>query len=293
MAKLAGLVVLAPGLAAQGDDLALESQPGRWRLGYDPVQLEDGDDLGLVGLHYDRLGIVPSWPFLYLGVGGYAAVDGDAGGLFLGGVTLGAAWTVIPHWILDAGAFVGAGGGIASAPDGWAVRPFVALERAFGPVGVRAEVATLDMDDVDDELFFSFGLTLSSEQLEARGKWLDREIPEESRVARRLRVTPRFLSMDPDSDARRRSGAPLTDDVRMLGLGVDAFLNEWLFVPLEAYGAVAGEVDGFAAVLGGLGVSVPIIGDRLRLEAKGTIGAGGHLLRLTTVRGDVVLRRGP
>ena len=34
-------------------------------------------------------------------------------------------------------------------------------------------------------------------------------------------------------------------------------------------------VAGFAAVFAGLGVSLPVVGERLRLEAKGSIGAGG------------------
>ena len=278
MRVLALLVLLAPGLLAQGEDVKLDNRPTRWRISYDHLDV-DGPDLGLLGIHYDQLGVWEGYPPLYLGLGGYAAVAGDRGGFFLGGFTVGAIWQVYPLWLFDSGVFLGAGGGGGgSGSNGWAVRPFVGLEREFGLYGLRAEVGLLDMDAFEREFFFSFGISLSGERLDARSApaaRAQRKIPRDKVVSHELRVTPRYLWMDPDSGSRKRSGKALSADISMIGIGVDYFISEYLFVPFEAYGAVGGGVSGFAMGLAGLGVSVPAFGENVRLEGKASVGAGG------------------
>src|SRR5262245_53971015 len=135
---LAGLFALSARARAQ--DLSLERQPSRWRISFETLDASGAANLGVVGIHHDLCAPLDAYPPLYLGVGGYAAVTGERGGFLLAGVTLGALHAVLPGWYLDFGAFLGGGGG-EGVDGGFAVRPFVALERALGLLALRAEVA--------------------------------------------------------------------------------------------------------------------------------------------------------
>ena len=73
------LVCLASALPAQ--DLELESTPTRWRLSYDEIGVPGGEDLGLLGVHYDLFAPDFDWGQFYAGLGGYGGLTGDAGGL--------------------------------------------------------------------------------------------------------------------------------------------------------------------------------------------------------------------
>ncbi len=265
---LAGTPLLA-------QDVQLESKRTRWRVGFETVDVPGTEDLGLIGVHHDVLGPLREFPPLYLGIGGYAAVTGELGGFLLGGVTVGTLFRLLPHWYLDAGVFLGGGGGGGSPPaDGWAVRPFVALERALGLVALRGEVALLDMDALDSDVHLAIGLSLPSELLLARRGRIAREIPDQARIERPLRVTPRALWLHPGGDSHRRNGSELDEDLSLLGLGVDYFVGDLVFLPLEVYGAVGNDAADLVLALAGLGLSVPL-SELLSLEAKVEVGAGG------------------
>ncbi len=264
---LAGTPVLA-------QDVQLESKRTRWRVGFETVDVPGDEDLGLFGIHQDVLGPLREFPPLYLGIGGYAAVTGDLGGFFLGGVTLGTLFRIFPRWYLDAGVFLGGGGGRGVSEDGWAVRPFVAVERAFGLVALRGEVAALEMEALESDVHFAIGLSLPSELLLARRGRIAREIPDQARIERPLRVTPRGLWLHPSDDSHKRNGSELDDDLSLLGLGADYFVSDFVFLPIEIYGAVGNDAADLALAFAGLGLSVPL-SELLALEAKVGAGAGG------------------
>lgn len=274
---LAGLLLasLAPS-AVSAQDVALERETTRWRFSYEQVDLPGEEDLGLVGLHYDLLGVLDPYPPLYVGLGGFAGVAGEKDGFFLLGGTAGSVWRVAPGLLVDAGVFAGAGGDAGGpATDGWAFRPFFAVERIFGLFGLRAEVAYFDMDEFEPDWNFALGLTLPSELLVGRESGRPGRIPPQAVLRRRVRVTPRFLGLDPDTGSMLRTGSAQTADVSMVGLGADYFLTQHVFVPVEAYGATGGGVDGFAMAGAGLGASIPIPGTPVSLEAKATLVTGG------------------
>ena len=85
------------------------------RFSFEEIEMPDvGEYMGLysVGAH-DRLN---SW--LYGGITLYGAATGRRGGFFTGGYTFGLESKLTDNWILDAGAYVGAGGGGAAAQGG-------------------------------------------------------------------------------------------------------------------------------------------------------------------------------
>ena len=272
---LLGLVASAPAAGAQ--DVALERSTGRWRIQHDRLEGEAGArDVELLGVHHDFLERIEAAPELYLGLGGFAAVGGDRGGFFAGGITLGVLEELFLRWYVDAGVFLGGGGKGDELADGWLVRPHVGVERAFGPLGLRAEASAFDADEAEPtDVSLSLGLTLYAETLAARAAERDEAIPGEALVERRVRTAPRYLTLDPDDGSRTEDGAPLRRRIEALGLGLDYFLGEHLFLPFEAYGAVDGGVGGFALAMAGLGVSIPVLSERLALEAKASLGAGG------------------
>ncbi len=258
----------------------MESRPSRWRLTAERFSVDSDENLGLVGAHFDLLQAMPALPELYLGLGGYGALTGRRGGLFVGGVTAGYLRELYPGWNLDAGLFVGGGGGGGGGEnDGLMLRPHIAVERSFEGFALRLEAAKLELGDgVLDDTHFAVGVTLPSELLLARRRRTSRSIPAESLRRRRVRVRPSFLQLAPDAGSRNNSGLPLTDRMDLMGVGVDYFLGRRLYLTLEAHGAGGGGVDGFAMAMGGAGIRLPLIGSHLGLEAQvlgGSSGGGG------------------
>jgi hypothetical protein len=268
------LALLAPFASAQ--DIRLTEKETRWRLTAEYFEVDSDENLGLVGMHYDRLGLFERFPEFYAGVGGFTAVSGMRGGFFTGGLTGGYLREFQPGWFVDVGMF--AGGGVESGGDaaGLFLRPHLAIERAFTLFGLRAEIANVDFVDEDiDDFHFAIGLTLFSEMLGAHESGRAKPIPRTALIKRHLRFSPLLAEIYPDSGKKQVSGIPLNRDLQMLGFGVDYFLGETLFIPVEAFGATSGSVAGFTTVMGGLGISLPFFTERTRLEFKALAGAGG------------------
>ena len=82
------------------------------RFSFEEIEMPDvGEYMGLYSIGaYDRLN---SW--LYGGITLYGAATGRRGGFFTGGYTLGLERKLTDNLILDAGGYVGAGGGGAAA----------------------------------------------------------------------------------------------------------------------------------------------------------------------------------
>ncbi|MEX1025240.1 MAG: hypothetical protein WD226_09200 [Planctomycetota bacterium] len=262
-------------LALDAQDIALESEPVRWRLSGESFSSDVGR-LGLVGLHVDVLDRVAALPGVFFGLGGYGAASGSRGGLFVGGVTAGWRHEFADDWRVEVGLFGGGGGGGGNAEfDGLFLRPFVALERRLGLFGLRVEGAHVNTPDGEiEDTHLALGLTIPAELLEARHSKRTSIIPERAVVRRTIRARAMAQRLDPSSDSRRRDGTQL-DGIELLGIGVDYVLGDYFFVPVEAYGAVGGGVDGFAMGLAGLGASLPLGSERVRLELKALAGAGG------------------
>ncbi len=269
------LLLLAPGAAAQ--DVELESVPTRWRITAERFDADSTNDVTLVGAHLDLLGVLPEYPEFYAGLGGYGAVEGDTGGLFVGGVTAGYLRELYRGFTLDLGFFAGGGGGgDADVGSGIMIRPHAAIEYAVGLVALRLEAARVEFPDGDiGDTHLALGLSLPGEILLARDGAPSTAIPEEHLRWRRVRLTPGFLWLNPESGTRKKTGVPLTDEIGMVGGELDYFVNDFVYLPVEAYGAVAGGVPGFAMVLGGLGISLPVLDPRIRIEAKVLGGAAG------------------
>ena len=99
------------------------------RISFEEIDMPDaGEQMGLYSIGaYDYL-----TPWLYGGITLYGAASGRRGGFFTGGYTLGVEHELIDNWILDAGTYVGAGGGGAAAQGGGLhIRPHIGLKYDF------------------------------------------------------------------------------------------------------------------------------------------------------------------
>jgi hypothetical protein len=273
-APIVGALLAGP---ARAQDLTLESHPTRWRVTIESFDAGDDNHLGLAGAHIDLLDVWPGVvPGAYAGLGGQAAVTGTTGGLFYGGVTLGWLRELYPGWSLDLGLLVGAGGGGgADTGNGLALRPHLAVERAFGLAAVRLELAHLDFVGGDIEsTHLALGLSLPGEILEAQQGRPPELIPPGELLWRRLRITPTYARVHPSSGSEADGGGDL-DDVELAGVELDYFLGEHWYLPVEVQAAVGGNSGGFLMGMTGLGASWPLSPPGLSLDGKLEVGAGG------------------
>ena len=271
------------GSPAEAQDVKLDNHPTRWRFEGAYFEVENGnargdDGVGLLGVHFDVLEPFTSVPELYLGLGGFAAATGERGGLFIGGITTGWLQPLNTTWAVDAGLFVGGGGG-GDGPisEGFVARPHLALERSLGFGALRLELAHIDVkDDPIDDFHVALGVSLPSEVLRASESGRRDAIPEVAVVPRKLRITPLVQVIDTDEDTEQSTGpTPFRNNITLIGIGVDYFVGEHTFVPFEAYGAVGGDAAGYASAYTGLGWSLPFAGEAVTLELAGLVGAAG------------------
>lgn len=261
--------------------LPQEEYLGRYRFSFDDIPVSSSENMGTVGVHYD---IKPfeSLSDIYLGFGGYGAMTGDRGGFFTGGVTLGLhSFLDVPavdgDYAVDAGIFAGGGGGADAFPGGGLmIRSHLMLEKELDPLTLRFGVARTDFPNTtntdDSDTHLTMGLSIPEENFSTKIFKTGAVTREEHHLSRR--IVPTIAWYSPDSDAKKRSGSALTADITLLGFQQHQYLSDSLYRTFEAYGAGQGGTDGYAKVLGGLGVNYPLL-DWAALDIKLSAGMAG------------------
>ncbi len=263
-----------------------ELDSARYRFSFDDIPVSSTENMGTVGIHYD---IKPFdlLPDLYLGVGGYGAMTGDYGGFFVGGATLG--WhhyldvpLLAEDLAIDAGLFAGGGGGAGAFPGGGLMlRSHLMVEKELSPFTLRFGVARIAFPNTSNTAYESdthltAGLSLPTHNL--AGNSLGIPGISDYRGAGVTKITPVIAVYSPDSDAKKRSGSSLTEDVTLVGFQHYHAISSSLYRTFEVYGAGQGGTDGYAKVLGGIGVNRSLIPGLLNWDAKisaGMAGGGG------------------
>lgn len=286
------VLVLAPTAVCQG--IQLEEKPARWRFSIEALDVQGVGDGSLAGVHYELLDLF-DLPGLYGGVGAYGALTGDLGGFFAGGLNVGWRRPLIEHFSVEIGAFAGAGGGGAAAEgtSGLVLRPFLALDHQFERYAVRVEVSNTRLADSDfDEFSISLGLTVPVRFLTGRVRsgWTA-PISIDALEFERWELESGLLELSPTSGSSRQDGTPYTEDILMGGVRLNATLDDHSHLPIEAWGALEGDVAGFRALMAGYGRHGPILDSVLpgvltwELEVLGGLAGGGN----TDTGGGLVL----
>ena len=250
-----------------------ETMPSMIKFSLESVNMPGDEKMGLLGGNY----LMEVSPDVFVGPGVYGSVSGKRGGLFVGGIE--ATWRkpVAAALTLEPGIFVGGGGGgSAGVGGGLMVRPHVDLMwhtkgSAFGlsVAEVRFPNGHISSNQVglvasfdEDFTFTQPGLGGNSLLSTQRGG---------------LGFDRIMLNV---GSYKARAGAIKLDgtvpgNIGYTGFRADQFLNENVFWGLEAGAFAHGGSDGYAEVLGALGVEYPVMSDKLKVGAVAALGSGG------------------
>ena len=251
------------------------------RFSFEEIDMPDaGENMGLYSIGtYDRLN---HW--LYGGITLYGAASGRRGGFFTGGYTLGVEHKLTDNWIVDAGSYVGAGGGGSAAQGGGLmISPHIGLKYDFGWSTLGLKYSNVDFPNGDissnsislllDLPFSSPIFNLEDNDLSAA----DYFGANSSNVSRhRSHLAARVRSYSPSKSSKNTNGSTLEGPLRLVGVDYSYFLNENWFATFETAGAVSGGVGGYAELLAGVGYRLPLTKDgRLAILPAVTIGGAG------------------
>ncbi len=257
----------------------------RFRLTYDPVLVAAREEMGLLGttvlFQQKRFGLF----HFDVGLGIYSAVSGQRGGFFTGGLALNT--SIHPaDWIIEAGLFIGGGGGDA-APQGGGLmlRPHFSILYDFEKfsLGLTIDQIVFPNGEIDSkqvgvqiempyQLAFLDDMSLDIKKLHLG--WDD------------LYIAPTLQWYDPRPGVKNTRGLPVSKKTQLVGIEFGRFISESAFIFLESAGAFKGETDGYAEFLGGFGARFSL-SKRFFLRFKGAIGSAGGG-RVDTEGGGVV-----
>ena len=188
------------------------------------------------------------------------------------------------NFIIDTGAYVGAGGGGAAAQGGGLmIRPHIGLKYDFKWSALGLNYSFVDFPNGEissDSIALSFDIPFTSPTL----NWEDDDLTaadyfgvDSSNVSRhRSHLAARVRAYYPSSDSKTTSGGSFDDSLGLVGVDYTYFLDENWFATFETSGAVSGGVGGYAELLAGIGYRLPLANDgRLALLPALTIGGAG------------------
>lgn len=225
------------------------------RVDYLSLRIPDQtSSLGLLGVHLDTQPIsnFQNW---YVGLGGYGAVRGQNSGFFALGLETGFEKKIDKNWVSEGGVFLGSGGGHD-------------LASRIGNGGFfESHVGLLyDLDDV-----FWFGPAISHFQF-FEGNIRDNQIALEWLIPMDLpRLQPNLFKLTsknyfellgtaefPSKHSRNLAGDPMADHLEFVGAEYGHYWSRQSYLFLNMNGAVAGNQDGYAEALAGLGYQEPL-----------------------------------
>jgi hypothetical protein len=244
------------------------------RLGYETVKLPGDEHMGLVGTSY----LAELTPGLCVGPAVYGAVSGQRGGLFTVGAEAAVCTVLVGPLSLEAGLYVGGGGG-GNAPvgGGLMLRPHADLLWDFGGyrLGVSVSKVRFPSGQIDSTQFgLVFGMNTEFTYLPSG------RTPEPYGGSGRTGVGfDRILAVAgayrPGTGTLGVSGAPLASQIGYVGTRADRFYTPNFYGGLEASGAASGGAAGYAEFLGTLGAEWALVPDRFTLGGRVALGMGG------------------
>ncbi|QKQ27266.1 hypothetical protein [Candidatus Reidiella endopervernicosa] len=264
--------------------LSYKSMPISWRSSYEVIPLPAGDEMGVVGFHYDLMPF-KSLPSSYLGFGGYGGAVGEEGGFFTMGATLGNRFELSRRLKLDLGYHFGGGGGsgLTFPGGGMITRAHAMLEFQLGGPYWRMGVAHTDFPNTtaneSSDTHLVAGLRLDSFSWRQIFDNSESVTPYQGELER-YRIMPSLMHYATDDDhPMHRSGiytggAGENTDFNLLGIQFDHQFSHFFYNSVELYGAGGGGSDGYASISAGLGARVPLFAG-LNWESKALLGLAG------------------
>lgn len=270
---LAALIAGGPARADLAEAPPLRSKPALLRMSYEVLDIGPSETMGLAGVHY-LVNVHPDW---YVGASGFGALQGERGGFFTGGFTLGTGRRIASRWLLDAGLFVGGGGG-GSAPQGsgMMVRPHLGVSRDVGGMMLGAGVSYIKFPDGGiDSTQLNLTLGIPFDVYYGRASDAGKTVQRSDLAGLRLKQSEWLATggaYDPGGKARTTAGDAMTATLKRVGFEYRRHLDANRFMLVETAGAMGGESDGYAELLAGAGYRIPLA---RRLHLTASLAAGG------------------
>lgn len=266
----------APAWADVTETAVLRSKPALLRMSYEVFDIGPSETIGLAGVHY-LVNVHPDW---YVSASGFGALAGERGGFFTGGFTVGTGKRFASKWLLDAGLFVGGGGG-GSAPQGGGMmlRPHLGISRDLGSVMLGAGVSYVKFPNGGiDSTQLSLTLGIPFDVHYGRASDAGKTVHSNALFGLKLREAEWLATASeyqPTDMAKTTSGAAMTASLKRVGFEYRRHLDAHRYFFVETAGAMGGQSDGFAELLGGMGYRVPLLSPRLHLSASLAAGGAG------------------
>lgn len=270
----------------QAQEIIQTATKTRIRLDYEVIPLTNLKDMGVVGTHFDWYPS-KSIPSLYTGLGFLNAVTGDEGGFFAFGYTLGFDYPITKNFHTDVGVYVGGGSGsyIDFPNGGMIMRTHAALAYKIQNIDIVAGlshtnfVGTRANKEHQTDFHPYVGVNIATD--------IWNEVPDTNRskssykkfdgLFENIRISPTMLYYDVDNKVVKKSRyqgeEAYQENFPALGLEIDKFLTDDIFISFEAYGALS-SAAGYAAIQTGLGYDYKLF-DYLTWESKMVVGSAG------------------
>ncbi|MEN9659824.1 MAG: hypothetical protein RL571_3289 [Pseudomonadota bacterium] len=265
------LLIASQAYAEPGE--SLNQNPAAFKLGFETITLPNDENMGMIGGSY----LIETLPGLYLGPAAYGAITGERGGFFTGGAEITYRLPINNCLSVDSGIYLGGGGGgAAGVGSGLMLRPHIDLLWDFG--GIRAGISASEVRFPSGHfnsrqlgLMLSFDDSFSYSDASRIGQYLSSSTRSGVGFDRIAIVA---AQSKPQGDVKTTTGAPAPDSTSYAGfLMTQALANGWLW-GVEAAGAVKGESDGYAEVLGTFGWEYAF-NPSLRAGTRASLGMGG------------------
>lgn len=271
--------VLASVQPARADLLetpSLRSKPALLRMSYEVLDIGPSETMGLAGVHY----LVNTHPGWYVGASGFGALEGERGGFFTAGFTVGTGMRFASKWLLDAGLFVGGGGG-GSAPQGGGLmlRPHVGISHDVASALLGVGVSHVEFPDGgigNTQLVLTLGIPFDVYYGRASdaGKIIDRR----DLVGLALKHSEWLATYGeyrPGDKARTTEGDVMNAMLGHIGFEYRRYTDARRYYFIETAGAMAGESDGYGELLAGVGYRIPLTDRRLYFTTGLAAGGAG------------------
>lgn len=252
----------------------LKSRPTYTRLGFEKLTLPGNESMGMVGGNY----LFQVAPEIYAGPAAYGALTGNRGGFFTGGGELVWRKPIFSQFYTETGVYVGGGGGgSAAVGGGLMLRPYVGLSWKANQVGVGISASQVRFPNghiksnqfgvtvsLDDKFIYSAPSAIGSlVSTDGRGGVGFDRVAVITGVYR------------PKSGVTDLTGHAYPGSIGYAGFRMDQHISENLFWGIESGAAIRGGSDGYAEILGTLGLEYPLIKDRVTFGSRLALGMGG------------------
>lgn len=266
---------------AEEDGSSLATVPAKFRYTYDNVSLPAGEKMGFLGS--TALFDVNNW--LSLGPAAYGALVGKRGGFITLGMATELRKELLDNIEINAGMFVGAGGGRGGfqlAGGGLMLRYHMGAKLKTFLGGFGAGISYIDFPDGaihSSQPYLSYEYpftTLIASGRRELPKWEGAVVGRGHKAEQELATVYRTYQIP--SGVRTDSGALQYKTINLMGIEWNRYLDNNLFVKIESEGAMGGKSNGYMQILFGLGYRFELLdGTWFKLSSSLGVAGGGDV----------------